>query len=154
MFFSFLLLFFFIFPHHIISCLPFSITLYINETFFLFFFSLPLGSSLQSCRKWLCDFLWSAGMAGVLSWCLCTLFVRRELDVGGRREGKRRRIDVLISSVYISQGSGVSNEWMIKVPFYPTFHLYAQIPSISANTPAKECSLDVFFFKKKRSFYV
>lgn len=31
---------------------------------------------------------------------------------GGRREGKRRRrrIDVLISSVYISRGSGVSNE--------------------------------------------
>lgn len=51
-------------------------------------------------------------MAGVLSWCLCTLFVRRELDVGGgrrEREGKRRRrIDVLISSVYISRGSGVS----------------------------------------------
>lgn len=33
-------------------------------------------------------------------------------DIGGgrRRERKRRRIDVLISSVYISQGSGVSNE--------------------------------------------
>lgn len=81
----------------------------------LFFVLLPLGTSLQSCRKWLCDFLWSAGMAGVLSWCLCTLFVRRD-DVGGgrrRREGKRRRrrrIDVLISSVYISRGSGVSGE--------------------------------------------
>lgn len=52
-------------------------------------------------------------MAGVLSWCLCTLFVRRELDVGGgrrRRDRKRRRIDVLISSVYISQGSGVSDK--------------------------------------------
>lgn len=78
----------------------------------LFFSLLPLGTSLQSCRKWLCNFLWSAGVAGVLSWCVCTLFVRRD-DVGGgrRREGKRRRrIDVLNSSVYISQGSGVSGE--------------------------------------------
>lgn len=112
--FSLSFFFFFIFLHHIIPCLPFFYyTFILMGHSSLFFLLLPLGSSLQSCGKWLCDFLWSAGMAGVLSWCLCTLFVRRDDNGGGRgrrRERKRRRIDVLNSSVYISQGSGVSGE--------------------------------------------
>lgn len=74
-------------------------------------------------------------------------------DIGGRRrEGKRRRrIDVLISSVYISQGSGVSGEGMIKVPFHPSFHLYLCSNTIHlSQPPAKECSLDGFLFFLKK----